>query len=1533
MSGATGQTGPTGVTGTTGATGSQGPTGATGVQGPTGTTGTTGQTGPTGVTGATGATGQAGPTGTTGTTGQTGPTGSTGATGATGYTGPTGATGATGATGSTGDTGPTGSTGATGATGQAGPTGITGATGQSGPTGATGVTGATGDTGPTGSTGATGATGQAGPTGVTGTTGQAGPTGSTGATGTTGQAGPTGVTGSTGTTGQTGPTGVTGATGNTGPTGSTGTTGATGNTGPTGTTGATGTTGYAGPTGTTGATGQRGANGENLFDIANDLIFTYPTVDRSLALGSIVGGGEANTSTESALILLNAAGTNAGDIFAGDLQLGYNSTNPTITTTDSGEGLTLNPGGSGNIILQPDVNGNVGIGTTDPQYRLDVAGYVNTDSGYCISGDCKTSWAEVAGSGFWQRVGGAIYPTETLDDLLLGGSATSSALLRLTGRSGEENFISGNVGIGNTNPTKQFTVGTSSQFEVDSSGNITKINNLTYSWPGSYAAATNTYLRNDGSGNLTWVELAGLTNYWQRINGALSPADIADDLLIGGTATSSAVFQVVGSGPNAGNVYIDGKVGVGTTNPVYDLSVQGNASVSGILHAQGFEGAGLTDCDGPADKLTWDSAKAQFGCSDTVGVVSSFFDTTTDPIADNNTTNYWDNATEPNITLLSASDYVSVSMTVSVLIGANNDQTSGQIRRSSSTPVDCTTGTLIGQSPISVQSSRAGSTMVLAVNYVDTTVGSTTKQYYTFCSEDDTVNTGGAVLRIDFVLSEVAASGADYAEMYSTNDLSIGPGHVVKGDPALTAGVEKSERAYDPSAFGVVSTRPGQVIGSLEDPQATGGVVVALAGRVPVRVTNETGSIYPGDLLTTSDIPGFAKRMDRAGPVLGVAMAQFNPGGENQSLAVACPEGVPNGTECGQILMFIKPSYYDGGYSMSEDGDLLLTRSDTATNSAYMVADQHGRAFTGFDVLAKAVIGELTAGSVTSQESSTGTLGVGVAPPASFSGVLVDTTGGAKILASGLVVEGADASSRKDIATVESALGLVLALKPTISTDIATGREIYGFIAEDVAEVLPQIIYGEAGNFGISYSEITTLLVKAVQEQQAQIAGLTLGLSDITEDVIKLASQSAQNTFAEDDVRNTISEILEIYKVATSTGETVQNPIDAEASGTTVITRITAEKLAVGEVVVATSAGENMVAKSSKPYDESAIGVVTEIDSGTARVLLSGVTTVVVTTENGPVEDGDYLTTGSVPGTLMKATQAGMAVGVALESLNGDTKQPVEIPTQLMTTAEATTSADSQAEILLQRLEAYVQTNSAIRKGEMKAVIRPGLALPKPNCQLDRDFLCRSEYFAKLTGDAIYANLAASQFDGTIAQKIVDELVVTGTLSVAKLAVTANSGRAYVKAGTDRIEVSADGITETSLVQITFESDYRPANRYYVSEKRTGVGFTLILDSQVAKDAVFSWWIIGSNVPPIQAKSEIESISESNPETSVSAILVPSKTISENDIVPNHLSATPSAILFENSLKITSDKNDGQSVMDELFGKNTGGAFVISPIL
>lgn len=76
-------------------------------------------------------------------------------------------------------------------------------------------------------------------------------------------------------------------------------------------------------------------------------------------------------------------------------------------------------------VLNISRSGSVGVGTSTPNYRLDVqGGQLNASGGLCIAGDCKTAWSQVGGgTSQWTTAGTNIY------------------------------FNTGNVGVGTTNPT------------------------------------------------------------------------------------------------------------------------------------------------------------------------------------------------------------------------------------------------------------------------------------------------------------------------------------------------------------------------------------------------------------------------------------------------------------------------------------------------------------------------------------------------------------------------------------------------------------------------------------------------------------------------------------------------------------------------------------------------------------------------------------------------------------------------------------------------------------------------------------------------------------------------------------------------------------------------------------------------------------------------------------------------------------------------------------------------------------------------
>ena len=88
---------------------------------------------------------------------------------------------------------------------------------------------------------------------------------------------------------------------------------------------------------------------------------------------------------------------------------------------------------------------------------------------------------------------------------------------------------------------------------------------------------------------------------------------------------------------------------------------------------------------------------------------------------------------------------------------------------------------------------------------------------------------------------------------------------------------------------------------------------------------------------------------------------------------------------------------------------------------------------------------------------------------------------------------------------------------------------------------------------------------------------------------------------------------------------------------------------------------EGFVALSPVEYDQRLMGVIStdpgillgrSTSESDIKVALSGRVPAKVSTQNGPIQKGDPLTSSSIPGVAMKATRAGRIVGFALENFN-----------------------------------------------------------------------------------------------------------------------------------------------------------------------------------------------------------------------------------------------------------------------------------------
>ncbi len=143
------------------------------------------------------------------------------------------------------------------------------------------------------------------------------------------------------------------------------------------------------------------------------------------------------------------------------------------------------------------------------------------------------------------------------------------------------------------------------------------------------------------------------------------------------------------------------------------------------------------------------------------------------------------------------------------------------------------------------------------------------------------------------------ATATDVAENYSDIENILEPGDLV----ALTAdgprkSVVKTQGVKDSMMIGIVSTEPGVTLTDIAVADGATELVnpkpIALAGRVPTKVSTENGAIKVGDYITASSIPGVGMKATTAGIIVGRALEAYS------------------GTGTGSILVFVNTGYFDG---------------------------------------------------------------------------------------------------------------------------------------------------------------------------------------------------------------------------------------------------------------------------------------------------------------------------------------------------------------------------------------------------------------------------------------------------------------------------------------------------------------------------------------------------------------------------------------------------------------------------------------------
>ncbi len=196
--------------------------------------------------------------------------------------------------------------------------------------------------------------------------------------------------------------------------------------------------------------------------------------------------------------------------------------------------------------------------------------------------------------------------------------------------------------------------------------------------------------------------------------------------------------------------------------------------------------------------------------------------------------------------------------------------------------------------------------------------------------------------------NDSTGEGFDLAEWYVGSE-SLSAGEVVSVDPdaPTEAYIKKSTSPRDAHVIGVVSTKPGITLG---EPANSSAYQVALAGRIPVKVSTINGPIEKGDYLTSSSIPGVATKATIAGPTIGKALTSYS------------------GSGVGEVTVFINISWYDPDAYLASLSGTTISANPASDN--FSLTGASGNLISRIGLFSNAAAGNISAGAIDAKKIS-----------------------------------------------------------------------------------------------------------------------------------------------------------------------------------------------------------------------------------------------------------------------------------------------------------------------------------------------------------------------------------------------------------------------------------------------------------------------------------------------------------------------------------------------------------------------------------
>jgi hypothetical protein len=94
------------------------------------------------------------------------------------------------------------------------------------------------------------------------------------------------------------------------------------------------------------------------------------------------------------------------------------------------------------------------------------------------------------------------------------------------------------------------------------------------------------------------------------------------------------------------------------------------------------------------------------------------------------------------------------------------------------------------------------------------------------------------------------------------------------------------------------------------------------------------------------------------------------------------------------------------------------------------------------------------------------------------------------IYASGDVISFSDSRLKSDVVTIDNALDKVSSMRGVYYTNINTQERDTGVIAQEIAEILPEVVADKGEYLGVAYGNIVGVLIEAIKELKARVEQL-----------------------------------------------------------------------------------------------------------------------------------------------------------------------------------------------------------------------------------------------------------------------------------------------------------------------------------------------------------------------------------------------------------------------------------------------------------